>query len=130
MTEYDIIRVTDANSWRDLEERVKVKVRAAIEQGWEPLGPPQVVMADSQGCPQSMIQAMVKPAINEIAKRQMEQHRMYADWWIAAALNGHCLSRKLMHGSDGPEFSDQEKIEDAMKTAERHIEIYREIGGI
>lgn len=46
---------------------------------------------------------------------------LQAQWWIAAATNGHCLSRELYHGSDGPAFTDAEKIADAMEIAQTHL---------
>ena len=54
-------------------------------------------------------------------------HALQAHWWMNSATNGHCLSRKLYHGITGnQEFTDAEKVSDAMKISDRHIEIVRE----
>jgi len=58
---------------------------------------------------------------------QMKYHEMQAYWWIASANNGHTLNRELYHGISGNnKFSDQEKINDAMETAQNHIRLYME----
>jgi len=71
-------------------------------------------------------------------QEQMRFHEMQAYWWMHSASNGHCLSRQLYHGfvtipdedgktaKDKP-FTDAEKVSDAMETAQRHIELFREL---
>lgn len=63
-------------------------------------------------------------------EHQIVYHTLQAQWWIASATTKHCLARKLYHSSrelgDCP-FTDEEKIEDALKIAKSHIELVREI---
>jgi len=52
-----------------------------------------------------------------------------AQWWLASAQSGHYKQRQIFHGpvtSNGPEFTDDEKLESCMATAMRHIEIAAE----
>jgi len=47
-----------------------------------------------------------------------------AQWWIASATTGHCLSRKIYRGlgcDPSTEITDSEKINEAMNTANGHI---------
>jgi len=44
-----------------------------------------------------------------------------ASHWQAMATTGMAKNRKMFHGTKGPEFTDEEKIEDAMATSLRHI---------
>ncbi len=46
---------------------------------------------------------------------------MYANYWIAMATTGVGTRRKLFHGTAGGELSDEEKIEDCLKTSMNHI---------
>ena len=49
---------------------------------------------------------------------------LYAFWWVSSANNGHTLRRQIFHGthtSKGPELTDQEKVDEAMETANQHI---------
>ena len=65
-----------------------------------------------------------------ILKSQMEQSKFYAQYWLTSAQTGHCLQRNLFHGtSDSPEnaFTDEEKLDDAMKTAKNHMRKYMEL---
>ena len=59
-------------------------------------------------------------------KEQLKFHEMQANWWMNAATNGHALNRKLYRGVDGPEFTDEEKIKDAMETSQRHMQLFME----
>ncbi len=52
---------------------------------------------------------------------------MYAQYWIAMATTGAATKRKLFHGTQGPEFTDEEKIEEAMNTALNHIQRMNEL---
>ena len=51
----------------------------------------------------------------------------YAKYWIALATTGVAQNRRLYHGTSGPEFTDDEKVEEAMRTANTHIERMREL---
>ena len=65
----------------------------------------------------------------EYCKRQIQLSMLRAQWWIASATSGHYKQRKIHHGtitSGGPEFTDDEKLVDAMATAQRHIELAAE----
>lgn len=65
----------------------------------------------------------------EYCKRQIQLSMLRAQWWLASAQSGHYKQRQIFHGpitSDGPEFTDEEKLADAMATALRHIEIAAE----
>ena len=55
-------------------------------------------------------------------EHQIMYSALQAQWWIASATTGHCLSRQLYHGTgqDRP-FTDAEKIADALETAQRHM---------
>ena len=48
-----------------------------------------------------------------------------AQWWMTSAVTGHCKQRIRTHGN-GTLFTDQEKIDDAMETAQQHIRLYQE----
>jgi hypothetical protein len=61
----------------------------------------------------------------EYCKRQIQLSMLRAQWWIASATSGHYKRRKIFHGpasSEGPEFTDEEKLADCLETASRHIE--------
>ena len=61
-------------------------------------------------------------------KDQMKFHEMQAYWWTNAATNGHALTRSLFHGTiEGTSFTDAEKVSDAMKIAQNHMRLYREL---
>jgi len=64
----------------------------------------------------------------ELIKAQMKFHELQAIWWINSASNGHTLSRRLYHGGINlVEFTDAEKVSDAMDTAQRHLTAYSEL---
>lgn len=56
---------------------------------------------------------------------QLKLHEMYALYHMNCALTKSCISRNIKDGY-GNQLSDQEKIDDSMKTAMRHIELFRE----
>ena len=55
-------------------------------------------------------------------EHQIIYSTLQAQWWIASATTGHCLSRQLFHGTgqDRP-YTDSEKVADALETAQRHM---------
>lgn len=55
----------------------------------------------------------------------LELCKLRAQWWMTSAITGHAKTRNLTH-FDGIPFTDEEKINDAMETAHRHIELYQE----
>lgn len=57
----------------------------------------------------------------------LNYHYLQAMWWIHSASNGHCESRKLYHGINGPEFNKDEKRDEAMEVAQRHIQNFAEL---
>jgi hypothetical protein len=52
---------------------------------------------------------------------------LQAMWWMHAASNGHCQKRKVYHGLYGPELTADEKRDDAMETAQRHIALFEAV---
>jgi hypothetical protein len=52
---------------------------------------------------------------------QMKFHELQALWWMNSAVTKSCLSKKIYHGTQGTEFTDDEKINHAMEIAQRHI---------
>ena len=52
---------------------------------------------------------------------------VYANYWIALATTGVGKNRRLYHGTSGPEFTDDEKVEECMQTANTHITRMREL---
>lgn len=57
---------------------------------------------------------------------QFEVRKMYAMLWHAKITSGAYKLRELYHGTSGPEFTDEEKLEDALDTMKRHIELMNE----
>ena len=61
----------------------------------------------------------------EIILKTIDQDIMlsqgWASHWQAMAVSGAAKSRKIYHGMGGPEFTDDEKIEDAMATSVVHL---------
>lgn len=53
--------------------------------------------------------------------------KIYAQFWMASALTGTCKNRKMYHGFKGAEFTDEEKVSDAMATALNHIHMMSEL---
>ena len=66
----------------------------------------------------------------QMIEKQMKFHELQALWWIASATTGHCQSKIICHGFGDKEFTPQEKTNDAMETAQRHIHSYREFNDI
>ena len=59
----------------------------------------------------------------EILKQRIEVSKLYANYWLTMASTGEAKNRSLFHGAfDGPPFSDEEKIRDAIETAHTHIQ--------
>ncbi len=52
----------------------------------------------------------------------IELHKMWAQYWIGMATTGVAKDRKMYHGTttDKP-FTDEEKVEEALSTAQNHI---------
>jgi len=62
-----------------------------------------------------------------MTKEETKKHcELQALWWIASAQTGACKSRKIYHGANGPEFTDEEKVQEALNTAKSHIALFRE----
>ena len=63
-------------------------------------------------------------------KQQFQKHcEMQANWWIASALTGHAKQRNLFKSVNAigdTEMSDDEKIANALETAQNHIRLFRE----
>jgi hypothetical protein len=59
-------------------------------------------------------------------EHQLKFHEMQAMFYMFSAITGHTQSRNLFHG-DGKPFRMQEKINDSMDIAQRHINLYREL---
>lgn len=57
---------------------------------------------------------------------QILTHSLMALYWGALAMTGAAKTRQIAHGTTGPEFTDEEKIIDAMDTMYRHIHIVRD----
>ena len=60
-------------------------------------------------------------------EERMKFHEMQAYWWMHSASNGHTKQRKISHGFDGPELTDQEKVDDAMQTSQNHMRLFMEV---
>lgn len=62
---------------------------------------------------------------NDFLSHQINISLMRANWWIAFSKTQACLDRKIYHGCfsdpNQTEFTDDEKIKDAMNTADNHI---------
>ena len=52
---------------------------------------------------------------------------VYANYWMAMATTGMAKNRALFHGTSGPAFTDDEKVAEAMQTANTHINRMREL---
>lgn len=52
---------------------------------------------------------------------------VYANYWMTMATTGVAKNRRLYHGTSGPEFTDDEKVAEAMQTASTHIDRMREL---
>lgn len=60
-------------------------------------------------------------------EEQLKFHELQAMWWMHSATNKHACSRKMWHGFKETEMTDQEKINNAMETSKRHMDMYWEI---
>lgn len=65
--------------------------------------------------------------IIDIIESQIRIHTMWFHYYLAMASTGIATSKAIFHGTNGPEFTDDEKILDAMETAERHIRLVEEL---
>jgi len=52
---------------------------------------------------------------------QIEQTKLYAQWWLTRAHTGEIKSRPILHG-DGNPLTDEEQIKDAVNIAHTHIQ--------
>ena len=62
----------------------------------------------------------------KIIETQMKEKELRIIWWNARIVSGECKSRKLYHGAGG-EFTDEEKVRDAVETMDRFIIHYSEL---
>jgi hypothetical protein len=65
-------------------------------------------MSDPISCQIERIDGMIKRA------------ELYAQWWIARAISGEVKSSLIYHGG-GKALTDEEKIKEAIQTANIHI---------
>ncbi len=66
----------------------------------------------------------------EYCRRQIQLSMLRAQWWIASVTSEHYKQRKIFRGpitDRGPELTEEEKLADAMATAQRHIELAAEL---
>jgi len=61
-----------------------------------------------------------------LPEHQLQYHALQAAWWVHSATNKHNESRKVVHGDNTP-FTPEDYRDDAMQTARRHIELFREV---
>lgn len=47
--------------------------------------------------------------------------------WHARIVSGAYKQRRIFHGTQGPELTDDEKLADALMTLDRHVEILHEL---
>jgi hypothetical protein len=59
-------------------------------------------------------------------ENDLEIHKLYAQWWIARATTGETKTRIMSH-LDSISLTDEEKVKDALNTADSHIRILPEI---
>jgi len=52
-------------------------------------------------------------------------HEMQANWWMHSATNGHAATRHITRG-DGHRLTEDELRDDAMRTSQRHIQMFME----
>jgi len=67
-----------------------------------------------------------KDARLEHINDQMKIAELWAQYWLSMATTGVASKRIISHG-DGTQFTEEEKIEDAIKTAGNHIHRLREL---
>jgi hypothetical protein len=70
--------------------------------------------------------------INEANQRenillQITQTQAYITLWQTEIVSGHYKSRNVFHGINGPKFTDEELLKDAMETLHRHVNRLREL---
>lgn len=57
-------------------------------------------------------------------ERQIQLLMVRAQWWLASATSGHYRQRMVSRG--GVELTDDEKLDDTMATADRHVRMAQE----
>lgn len=63
-------------------------------------------------------------------QEKLKFHELQVLWWIASAQTGHAKTRKIFKSVNSlgdTEMTDQEKVNDAMNTAQNHIRLFHEI---
>ena len=60
-------------------------------------------------------------------EQQLKFHEMQANWWMHAASNGHCQSKLIYKGTGNKKFTKDELIDEAMKTSQKHIQLYMKV---
>ena len=64
---------------------------------------------------------------------QIEVRKAWILYWQTVILSGSYKNRKLFHGTSGPEFTEEEKVEESLKTMLRHVhqlsELVEELNG-
>jgi hypothetical protein len=64
----------------------------------------------------------------EMIDQQIEMALARASWWGARATSGECKQRALYYGlAEGREYTDEEKVADAIKTAGRFLQTAEEL---
>ena len=56
--------------------------------------------------------------------------KLWAEYHYGLATTGSSVNRKIFHGTDGPEFTDDEKIEDSLNTMKNHIHRHDELSNL
>jgi hypothetical protein len=68
---------------------------------------------------------------NEIILKTIDHEiamcQTWSTYWQAMAVTRVATNRKIYHGTNGPEFTDQEKIEEALQTSLHHLHRMREL---
>ena len=68
---------------------------------------------------------MPNPVIERL-RLDIEISKLWAQWWMASAVTGHCKDREIYHGTGDSPLTDAEKVADAMATAKSHIHSIRD----
>lgn len=58
---------------------------------------------------------------------QIEMAKLYAQWWIARAVTGEAKNRDIQTLHGNRQLTDEEKIKDALNTANTHIHRIEEL---
>ena len=62
-----------------------------------------------------------------LSEKRIGHHTLLAHYWLAMATTGIAKKRKIFYGATGGEITDEEKVEDVLAMAMRHIHIVGEI---